>query len=359
MSSMVENKEKFFLYDRWFYLIEEREDIVLYSSKRDILQGATTLVFDKKTNEIKIKYSLDNKKVGELVISDISSDIVNCKYTPNNLEPIHINGNEYLQLKQELFASYKKGERPDYQIQLNKVGKVKNINFPLGTPINLNEIKAYSKPITTFIDIVNALPLYDKKIEQILIAPIKTSEIVDNSVEEIKELYIPQELMIYDGLYKLVEETKNKYIYQNKEEKISTIEVRINPSDVSIVDVKIKDGDVFQILPDDKGGIIARYTGRGIKNLVINNNLLSASSINTNVIYDSKRNLVENVIEMKIDKKSYRLERHPKLCRIYIDDQGKEYTLSSSSLFNASGILSYAPNIFNGIEKKMIKKKDK
>lgn len=376
---MVENNEKIFLCNRWFYLVKETEDTLFYSTNKNqnqVAEKSVNLEVKKESNEIKIIYLKKRKTLGVIKTSDVTSYPINFHYSQCECEEIVVNGSNHTNLLIELFASID-GVHPirdnGYEISFHKKKKMNNLcyqqpNFELDTILNIKHITIDSKTVKEFQETVSTFDRAVTKIKNLILntnqkeeAPSVASELTKESVEDVKKLEVPQELMVYDRVYHLANIKDSSYIFENTEDGIYNLEIRIDSDHLKLTDVRFKikkdkgsDG-VVRIYPNDQNEIITSLTQRNIKEVTINHEVLYKASIKSLVVYNDLGDKISNEINIQSENGNYHLERHPHFCNFYVDGNGTLYSIGNSDYYEYLSICSSSYAIFHSIEKKLMK----
>lgn len=365
---MVENKKRIFLYDKWYYLINETEDKLSYSTKPKNKLDGDLLEFNKKTHEVQIIYFSNGKTLGKLEISSIDNPDMTFHYTQYECHDLIIDKELYTNLLMELFMKSEKGNIDrNPQVIFTKKKKLNKMCYrepkiPLDKKIDLESANLESKMIDNLVEFIPMFPRYREK----FIFEEEKETVVNKELNHVISLVIPQDLEVYDRIYHLIESNESKYIYENREDGVNHLEVKIDPISLvlSNINLQIKDNknnktdkSVIQIIPNKENGITARYTNR--KNLKINLNgtKLEKVKIHAEVIYDSNSRKIGNNIEIEAGKEAYQLNGHPIYKTEYIDSEGNVYRINNGDFARFQGLSNFACGIFKYVEKSFFREK--
>lgn len=369
---MVENKKKAFLCNRWFYLVKETEDKLFYSTNKNqkqVVGKTVNLEIKKETNEMTIIYLQKQKTFG------VTSYPIQLHYLQLECENMIVNDNTYTNLLIELSASIDNiysVPKNGYEICFHKKKKNKELcyqeqNFPMDTKLNTKDFIINSEAVKEFQKLVSTFSRTVTAINQYILHPEKEipNQIEEESNKEIRNLEIPQELMVYDRVYHLTKTQDSLFIYENNEDGIYNLEIRVDTDNLKFGDIRFKikkskgSKGSIQICSNDQNEILTSLSQRDIKEVVLNEEILHKANISSLVIYNNEGTLISNDVNITSQEGNYHLEQHPDLKRFYVDEEGMLYSIGNSEYHEYSSICSFSYGIFHSIEKRLIKKRER
>lgn len=375
---MVESKERIFLCNRWFYLVDETDECFFYStninSKKSV-NFSIKLELNKKTNEMKLIYFNKNKAIGIINISSIRDYPITFHYSQLVPEEMQINQNTYFNLLIELIGSMddRYSISKDYKILFHKSKKMSKLcyrepDFPLETELNINDIDINTRFLNQFIDLVSLFGHTLAYINEHLLGSNKSEEAALEMAEsisnqEIKNLEIPQELMVYDRMYHFVEAKDSLYIYTNDEDGKYNLIVKVDHNDLKIdairfqIDKGTNKRGLIEIKRESQNELVTNLSQRGIPELHINQKIIVNATIRSLIVYNDLGAELSHEVDIYSNQKNYHLEKHPYLSTFLLDEEGNFYDIINSQYKELSFICSSSANIFHNIERKIIKKK--
>lgn len=365
---MVESKEKFYLYDRWYKRQSETEEKIIYVSIPENISSGIRMEINKKENKITV-FSLEEKKVlNRIEISDIKSSNIELHYIDEICHDIELENNTYKNLFIEFFAIVENDIARDYQVRFlskNKKNNLDGISNLLNKKIDMGDMNIESQKADYFIEFVKNFIFFKKKLIDIieLSSVAKLNGQKDSNQVTKKKLLVPQSLEIYDRVYQLIQTNGNKIILENTEDDIRTLRIKYDPTAQLITSVCLRIDDyekqegVLQIIPNDLNGITARYYIVKKTNIRVGAEELKAKKIRGLVIFDSSNQKISNSIRIITESKKIELVEHPYLANNYTNGMGNLLTIGNRTYKKFFGIASYAAPIFRNIDKKVFVKK--
>lgn len=362
------DKKRFYLYDRWFYLLQETEDKLKYTSVIKETSNGIKIEIDKNTKMVDILYFQSNKLLAKLSVTDITDKNIHFHYEDKEPQEIMINDNIYVNLLVELFADANIKNNKSNSKEVIKITRKKKLNkmcyrepdFPLDKEIDINNIKIKSDILAYYLGVIESLNRYIPKLE-VCLENTNEEKIVSIN-HPIKNLVIPDSIYLYDRNYKFVNREENIIHYINKEDGITNLEIKLDPNDYYLSSVsfimseeKKNSKNVLEILPNDIGGITVKFNNEKKKKLRISYQDYENATFNYTMIYDKDDKKVSNLVEILSDNEKLSLTYHPIFTNVYVDCEGNEYRISNQDFARLSGIASFGPGIFKGIEKKLTK----
>ena len=148
---MKEDRNKFYLYDRWFYIIKEDDEKIYYSSNpKDQLDGIT-IELEKQTKCMSVLYFEDEELKNKMTVSDITKEDIVLNYKDQEPQEIKINYNLYVNLLLDVTLKIVSGRRATDDTVI--VTRKRNLNkmcycepdFPTDEEIPLSAIIVDSK----------------------------------------------------------------------------------------------------------------------------------------------------------------------------------------------------------------------
>ena len=145
---MAENKYKFYLCDRWFYLIKETDTLLKYASNPSKPTSGIIVEKNKEDNSLQIFYYIKGKLYSKISVSNILERDIYLHY--KDLIPHYtvINGEEYVNLLVDIFSHIKYGNKVENdQIYVRKKKNLKKLcyrepDFPLEVTVPTKDITA-------------------------------------------------------------------------------------------------------------------------------------------------------------------------------------------------------------------------
>lgn len=185
------------------------------------------------------------------------------------------------------------------------------------------------------------------------------------SLEEVIEKY-PNSIYIYDRSYDLIGMRDNALIYQNLEDDITEVEISLDENKVNEVKfIYYKDTEVEGIKNRSKKQIIrfvkeedcikASLCNRSKETIRLNDESIEKTTISCDAVISDNGEIVELKTDFDNESGNYKLSRNYNLGNYFADEEGNEYTLTSYSYLTFKTLISFAPGIFRGLQKKLIK----
>ena len=369
---MVEKTNRFYLYDRWFNFIKETDDKIVYSSNKKKKGNSINVEIDKETSDMSILYLSDKKMLAKLDITDIDTDSINFHYQEQEPQLITINDNVYVNLILELTTSIDRTKFISEKIvRVNKKKKLNKMcylepDFPINEDINLKDVDIDSDMFSYFLNLIDYIKGYVRSLETLMEKDKKTSTIAKLKQEE-KNLVIAEELFIYDRNYNLVARDDRTLYYENHQDGITNLEIKMDPNKyLTSINFVIENETPFrtgknllQIIRNDLGGVTVRFTNRKKSSLRISGDTFKDyddAKFKYETVYDQESNVVYNNVEVVADNDEYSLTYHPSLSNIFIDENGNAYRINGQDFCLLDSISSFAPGIFENVEKTLTKK---
>lgn len=362
--SMVENKKRFYLYDRWFECQEETEEKMIYISIPRITTSNMKLELEKKENKMTIFSYKGRKLVNRIEISNIESSNIELHYIEEKCKNRELEESDYNDLLIELYAEIENGIIKNSQIKFIPKYKKHNLgdsSILLNEKTNLSDLNIKSKKVEDFLDFVRSFIIHRKKLVDILTKDPKIER--EKSQPLIREILIPQELEVYDRAYHLVKTQENQIILMSQEEEARSLEIKFDPIALSLISIcfKINNYDsqkgILQIIPNDLNGVTARYCTRRETKVRVGDKKIETPKIKSVVIFDENEQKISNTVSIITNEKELKLIEHPYLKGNYTDGAGNLLTIGNSSYNTLLGIASFAPQIFKSVDKKIFVKK--
>lgn len=371
---MLENKNRFYLYDRWFYLLKETEEKLTYTSVVKDSSSGILIEIEKETNDMSILYFEQKVLIAKLDITDTNSKNIKLHYQDQEPQQIIINDNVYVNLLLELYTNIENDKLNSKKMviinRMRKFDKEKRMcycepTFPIDKEVDLKTLDIESDVFNYFLELIDYIKSYIKSIDKITKEEEKVVEPLPLKTS-INKLVIPEELYIYDRNYKFVGKDEKTIYYENHEDCINNLELKLDPnkylSSINFIfeEKGIKNSKmIFQIIRNELNGVTIKFYNHKKSQLRVSGkeykNYDNAKFINV-ITYDEKRVKTFSNLEIKADQEEYNLTQHPYFTNTYIDEYGNEYRISSQDFAKLDNMTSYAPGIFTGIEEQLIKK---
>lgn len=362
---MVKNQNKFYLYDRWFQYQKQNEEKYIYISTPKNETSYAIIEINKNTNEMFVYYYENNKLIERFETSDINQSSIDIHYIQEVCYIMEIEKHRYNNISIELFTNINNDDVPhDYQIKFLKQNKKSKENyakipFPFDEKINMEELQFSSKSVDKFIDFASTLHIYVKKIRNVI--SLQDNQKIKKDLPTLKELVIPQSLEVYDRVYYLNKITERKIILSNTEDGIRNLEINFNPEKFSLscINLKIKGNfdkeAVIKITKNKQDEIVAKYESGIEEKIKAGETIYENVKMNSVMNFDSNNKKTENKIIISSEENKVELLEHPSIKNRYTDGCGNMISVNNSGYYIFYGIASYAPIIFNSIEKKLFK----
>lgn len=363
---MVENRNKFYLHDRWFELENDKNGILIYVSIPKTASNMVKLELNTQTNELTLFYLKNKKVISKIIITDITQKDIELHYSDEVCELLEIGDNKYDNLAIEMFTNIKNDSiSRDYQIMFTKKDISSNYDWvdpvlPINEKINMNDIDFSSNKVSNFIDFACGFPIGIKKLREIISQQPKEKS--ETELTGIKEIVIPQEIIVYDRTYHLVKVSENKIFLTNTQDGIRNLEIKYDPTSFVLKDVSIKmksknkTDQIIRIKPNNLDGITVKYYTKIKEEVFVNDRKIEEAKIRSDMIFDSNNEKVQTSILISNDDDQLKLLEHPFIRNNYSDGNGNLYTVRNSGYNMFYGIASFAPGIIYGIEEKVFKK---
>ena len=371
---MKKQLKRFYMYDRWFEFEKETEDKYIYTSAKRKKGSIIHLEAFKDNKNIDILYLKDKVMIAKLSLENIDTDNIHIHYQEQEPQLITINDNIYVNLILELFTDIEKGRLvSDKVVKVNKKKKLNKMcylepDFPINEEIDLHEIEIESDVFDYFLNLIEYIKGYIKSLEFLMEHEDKKIN-PTRFINKKYKLNIAEELYIYDRSYTFVSKDDRTLFYENHEEGITNLEIKIDPNKYltsinfimenhsGITDNK----DVFQIIRNELNGVTVRYLNRKKSNLRITGDEFKdydSAKFRGISVYDSEANKVFDNIEIRAQNDEYVLSSHPVLSNVYIDEYGKTYRVNGQDFSKLDAMSDFAPGIFENVEKTLLKKVD-
>ena len=366
---MLENKEQFYLYDRWFYLLKENDEKIEYTSGiKDSLTGII-IEYYKETKEVNILYLQDKVLISKLSITDISSNKMKIHYQDQEAQQIIINNHTYVNLLIEFFTTIENQKLGKKKVKINKKKKMNKIcyfepNFPIDKEIDLKSIDIESDVFSYFLGLITHLKGNIDKIEKcVSLEP----SIIDEKENIVTNLNIPNEIEIYDRVYSFVKNRDNVLYYINEQDGIHELELGLDYCGLQNILLSTKEDEsskkskyYIKFINNEIGGITVKFANHKKSTMIItaSNGTNSYDDAKFKVVtaFDKDNKKALNNIEISVGNEEYILTHHPYISHAFIDEYGNDYRISSSDFSRLEAISDFGPNIFNYVKTLLIKK---
>lgn len=368
---MFETKKKFFLYDRWYYLIKNTQDKVVYSSSPETKQEGNLIEIDKNTHDIGIIYFINKKASAKLKITDFDTLNPKFKYSQYECSDLIIDNELYSNLLIELNIETQNGRINDNsKISLTKKKKIKRICYrepkiSLNKKHALSSINFKSEPVENIIKFIEVFKLNIKTLSDAI--KVEENQTLESKPREVVRLETPQSLYVYDRAYHLIESFKDKYIYENAEEEIMNLEIKIDTNNQTLAYIKLQEKDsiydenykhIIELVPTKENGVCIKYRNLKSLNILANSEMISKAKLQAELVYDSENTVVEDTLEIESKHNKYKLNAHPILLSEYLDKEGNLYHISNSAYARFQCIAPLAFHVFKNIEKGFFQEKE-
>ena len=368
---MLENKDKFFLYDRWFYFKKEKDSKLTYTSMLNDQNNGLILIYDSLTNEIEIISLKDDEFMAKLHISDITQKDIRYHYKESTPQNIYIEDDLYVNLLLEAFVETKQG-RIDKE-SIIRVSKKKNLdkivyctpNIPLDEDLYLEKYKIESNMLNYFLELIDSFSIYVSRLKEKKAKEKPTPSLLETKYEQptISNLEKQETLYIYDRRYAFVDRKQSNLNYINKNDGEHRLRIRLDPNlyfltGFSIESINEKNHKyILSALYGENDRVIATFGSEGRVPFRISYN----EEINTYVVFEGTydKNAKNIDTQLKLEKASTLiiLKPHPFFSGVYTDQNGNEYRFCNQDFSRLTGIADASPNILNYIKKELTKKK--
>lgn len=374
---MLENKNKFYLYDRWFYYLKEDENKITYTSLPSNPLNGIILQYNKENKTMNILYFNNKKLLTKINISDISQPQIEATYKEQEPQMIVINNNIYVNL---LIGSYTKIDDNRNRETTVNISKKRNLNklcyceptFPLNEDIDIKTININSGLFNYFTELVDAIRYKSRKLIKI------SEEVIDKKVEKtglkVTELTIPDEIFFYDRYYQLdktrptQEEREYKpddtIYYTNTEDGLYKLQIKYDPDfkfltglTFKIYDSQLKrDRYILELKEKENSEIKVSFFNTkkeqfSFKNHDVKNHDVKNALYRSDTIYDDALNITSNNIKVESATESYNLTYNPYFSNTYTDSDGNEYHVRNSTFSMLSGISLFSPKSYKQLIK--------
>jgi len=366
---MVESKKQFYLYDRWYYLLEEKENKLIYISKKENKKDGNRIEIDKENNKINIIFISNAKTTGKLEINCGNSNNIRFHYSQYECQEICVNDEVYGNLIYELYANRDNRKTTD-KIEV-KFSKKRNLNkicyreplISIEKRIQLQDIDFNTKEIEFFKEIIDIAAVWIPKLLKLTQETEKQEATINN---KIKEIYIPETLQVYDRMYSFVRQENETILYVNNQYGITNLEIKVNPSDMVVSNIKFVTKDtndkeppkhIIQIRSNEKG-LQARYHNCKKTNVYVNGIKLEEARIKSEIEFDSKNQNTATKLDIETKYDKYKLVAHPDKCNQYQDEETNIYEIYSNYHNDFQSMIPYIPGIYRHVQNSIFKEKE-
>lgn len=372
---MIENRNQFYLYDRWYYLTNETEDKLSYSSNPEDRRNGNILEVDKTKNKISIIYLSNNKTLGKLEMTQLESLKIKLNYSQYECKELAINDDIYNNLLFELVTiTNPKHTEEKIEIVFKKKKKLNKIcyrepKFPMNRKINLNELETDIYETYLFKQMVDHSNIIMPKIIKLINEPIEEEKqpdikIEDSNLDRVKNLKVPEDIHVYDRKYHLVKTENDIIYYESTGCEISNLEIKVDTNNMNILGIELKMKDIeeekhkytIQIYKDKENNIAARYCNRKKTNVYLNHEKLEQARIHSEIAFDANNHNVVNKIKIDSQNKHYNLVAHPSSG--YIDKEGNQYKVYCNDYVEFQSMGPFIGGIYKHVENSIFKEKE-
>ena len=186
---MKEDRNKFYLYDRWFYIIKEDDEKIYYSSNPEDQLNGITIELEKQTKCMNILYFEDNELKNKMTVSDITKDEIILNYKDQEPQEIKINNNLYVNLLLDATIKIASGRRtPDDKIIVTRKRTLHKMcycepDFPTDEEIPLSAIVVDSKILDYSLELSTFIVQFSSKMKKIMDEkPVEKTEDDQNTI---------------------------------------------------------------------------------------------------------------------------------------------------------------------------------
>ena len=365
---MAEDKYKFYLCDRWFYLIKETDEVLKYSSTPNKPTSGITVEKSKADSSLQIFYYIKGKLYSKISVSSTLEPEIFFHYKDIIPHYTVINDEEYVNLLADIFSYIKYGNKvQEDQIYVRKKKNLHKLcyrepNFPLETTVSMNEIRATNSSIEYYLNLVSNFKLYIPNANEVE----ENDDKFKISSGEVKELNIPNSLYLFDREYTFVREELGKIYYFNDEDTETSLVLDYDYTYHYLESININFKENTGVKRTDCTYKAYRNECNGTT-IIIGNNVKENININQQKVedvkyravikYDSAKNKISNYLEVIVNRKRKVFYSHPVFSSMFVDDEGNNYQIGNQNFARLKGMAGYSNNILNTVEKKLVKEK--
>lgn len=368
---MVENRNQFYLYDRWYYLINETENKLIYSSNIDSKTDCNKLEIDKENNKINIIYISDNKTLGKLEINYNNPTQIKFHYSQYECYEMKINEEIYENIIYELYATRSRKETPEKtEIKFTKKKKLNKLcyrepNFPMDKRIKIDEVNFKTEQVKNFQQLVDYHQGKINKIIKLIQQPKETKS--SKTEDAIKTLEIPETIMVYDRPYSFVKQDDQKLLYRNENCEITNLEIKLDTTDMRVLDIKFVSKEleheqppryIIEIFPNEIDGLTARYHNCKAREIYINDKKVKHVKIKSATIFNCECENIETKLKLEIRNKSYDLVSSPINSSLFQDKSTNMYKIYCNYYLYFQSMIPYIPDIYKHVKNSIFKEKE-
>jgi len=384
---MVENLETIKLMDKKFKFVQRRNEKLIYQSIDKELEEVTLLELEIDENEKRIKkidiFSFQDEEVSESIhISRGIDGITEIDYFPTEEEYVSIDGDKKL-YNINIFRTYSETDSsyPElYEVQLTRKGhkkhkfltKTTDETIYLTKNNNSHEIKSQSinrlKRLTTFLTpsiIEIERSLFDSNYK-------KTIEVEPTEEVSIEPtLDYPLSLFVYDRDYSLVGIKNDVLIYRSTEGEIQELEVYFDATKTKIPEIRFVNYEesyiegirnfskkkIVRIQTISNNKVKATLVNRKKESMIINGHTLDKAILRVNAIVEEtsvKTKVIEENLDIRCQGVNLLLKKSPTRRINFVDENGEEYSVLTSSHVFFDMLIVYGPGLINVLEKRLI-----
>ena len=368
----MESRNKFYLYDRWFYLVKETSGKLIYSSIPSNILNGITIELDKKTYELSVLCFKDGKMVTKVRTSSLKDSKIKYHYKEKEPQQIVVNDNVYVNIFLEANIDYQNVK----SIQKGKlILRKKNImkklcyrkpDFPLDCEIGINNLDIESYYLEYFKNICEFISINKNKFISYIESVPKKKEVID--IPQVNSINIPNEIYYYDRNYTLSKQDANTACYINTDDEYCELEVKFDHIYNNITDIFLRYKESknmripnyeLRIVPNSLNGITTTFKSNRLSNIKLSEKLLEDALFDSTIVFDEDNKIMSFNTKITAKKEVYNLTISPVFSTMYSDEYGNEYRLIDRYYCNLLGIAKLSPMGYSCIKKNFFLPKNK
>lgn len=365
----MESRNKFYLYDRWFYIVKDTDKEIEYSSIPNNVLNGITLKLDKEKYTLTILCFKKEKMITKITTSSLKDTCIEYKYKEKEPQFITVNNNLYVNLFIEAKVKYESVRSIGSGTMIIKRKNIMNKICYLEPDFKVNE-----KMTIASLDIDSQYFNYFKNLcEKISISKNKFVEYID-TVSDKKEIIIdndnysitiPDEIYYYDRNYTLIKKNVDSAVYSNQEDGYNELKINFNPLNKTLTQIQLKLKEEksskqamyeLKIYPNTLNGVTSTFKSNTKKTMMLSNREIEDASFYSTLVFDDNSKLMSFNTKLTSKKTVYNLTISPVFRNVYSDEFGNEYHLIDRDYCQLLGIAKFAFWGYESTKKKFLTK---
>lgn len=365
---MAEDKYRFYLCDRWFYLIKETDEILKYASNPNKPTSGIVIEKRKDDSSLQIFYCVKNKVYAKISVSSILEPDIFFHYKDILPHLTTIKDEEYVNLLTDIFSHTRYGNMVDEsKIFVKKKKNLKKLvyrepDFPLENTLCFSDLNANNASINYYLNLVDNFKLYIPEANELELKADKGEIVTD----EVKELKIPDSLYLFDREYEFVKEDLGKVYFTNDEDTITNLVINYDHvyHYLESININFKENTglkktdcTYQVYRNECNGMTVVFYNNVKENINVNQQKVEEAKYRAVIKYDEANNQISNYLEIVVGRKRSVYYIHPTFSTTYVDSEGNTYQIGNQNFARLNSMAKMSKNVLNNVEKKLVKEK--